>query len=126
MPFLQANTLNYSQKIFDFFGLDITKNIDTSFLSLVTNNAREIIMKNLKRKDIEINLHQTNFNLICNKYNLKQNETYFYHHNLTDRYVCSQNLINFVTDLLTQNANLIEEIKLENKKVELTPGAKDS
>ena len=215
LPFLQANTLNYSQKLFDFFGLDITKNIDTSFLSLVTNNAslndneilstygdqifnnykklkqettsllenennnklainvnlylrvvknakdaqltfavannaedavyivdkikdinttfpysqknaREIIMKNLKRKDIEINLHQTNFNLICAKYNLKQNDTYFYHHNLTDRYVCSQNLINFVTDLLTQNPNLIEEIKLENKKVELTPGAKDS
>ena len=215
LPFLQANTLNYSQKLFDFFGLDITKNIDTSFLSLVTNNAslndneilstygdqifnnykklrqettsllenennnklainvnlnlrvvknakdaqltfavannaedavyfidkikdinatfpysqknaREIIMKNLKRKDIEINLHQSNFNLICNKYNLKQNETYFYHHNLTDRYVCSQNLINFVTDLLVQNPNLIEEIKLENKKVELTPGAKDS
>lgn len=214
-PFLQANTLNYSQKLFDFFGLDITKNIDTSFLLLVTNNAslndneilstygdqifnnykklkqettsllenennnklainvnlnlrvvknakdaqltfavannaedavyivdkikdinttfpysqknaREIIMKNLKRKDIEINLHQTNFNLICNKYNLKQNETYFYHHNLTDRYVCSQKLINFVTDLLTQNPNLIEEIKLENKKIELTPGAKDS
>ena len=57
---------------------------------------------------------------------LLENETYFYHHNLTDRYVCSQKLINFVTDLLTQNPNLIEEIKLENKKVELTPGAKDS
>ena len=45
---------------------------------------------------------------------------------MTDRYVCSQNLINFVKDLLTQNPNLVEEIKLENKKVELTPGAKDS
>ena len=40
--------------------------------------------------------------------------------------MCSQNLINFVTDLLIQNPNLIEEIKLENKKIELTPGAKDS
>ena len=39
LPFLQANTLNYSQKLFDFFNIDITKNIDTSFLSLVTNNS---------------------------------------------------------------------------------------
>ena len=156
LPFLQANTLNYSQKLYDFFNIDITKNIDTSFLTLVTNNsdlnntdilsiygneifnkfkrlknetnsllenennnklaitvnlnlkvvknikdanltfsiskdaesavyfvdkikdinttypyaqksARELIMNNLKRKDIDINLHQKNFNLICNK-----------------------------------------------------------
>ena len=26
LPFLQANTLNYSQKLFDFFNIDITKN----------------------------------------------------------------------------------------------------
>lgn len=205
LPFLQANTLNYSQKLFDFFNIDITKNIDTSFLSLVTNNAnlsdteilskygneifnkykkikteatnlleneqnnklaininlnlrvvknvndaqltfavsknaedsiyivdkikdinttypysqknaRELIMNNLKRKNIEINLHQTNFNLICNKYNLKDNEDYFYYHNLSKRYMCSQKLIDFVTNLLFENPQLIENIKLEIKK----------
>ena len=205
LPFLQANTLNYSQKLFDFFNIDITKNIDTSFLSLVTNNAnlndaeilskygneifnkykkiktettnlleneqnnklaininlnlrvvknindaqltfaisknaedsiyivdkikdinvtypysqkkaRELIMNNLKRKNIEINLHQTNFSLICNKYNLKDNEDYFYYHNLSKRYMCSQKLIDFVTNLLLENPQLIENIKLEIKK----------
>ena len=205
LPFLQANTLNYSQKLFDFFNIDITKNIDTSFLSLVTNNAnlsdaeilsmygneifnkykkvrnettnlleneknnklainvnlnlrvvknaknaqltfaiskdaedsvyivdkikdinttypysqknaRELIMNNLRRKDIEINLHQSNFNLICNKYNLKDNEDYFYYHNLSRRYMCSQKLIDFVTNLLLENPQLIEKIKLETKK----------
>lgn len=205
LPFLQANTLNYSQKLFDFFNIDITKNIDTSFLSLVTNNAnlsdteilskygneifnkykkiktettnlleneqnnklaininlnlrvvknvndaqltfavsknaedsiyivdkikdinttypysqknaRELIMNNLKRKNIEINLHQTNFNLICNKYNLKDNEDYFYYHNLSKRYMCSQKLIDFVTNLLFENPQLIENIKFEIKK----------
>lgn len=205
LPFLQANTLNYSQKLFDFFNIDITKNIDTSFLSLVTNNAnlndaeilskygneifdkykkiktettnlleneqnnklaininlnlrvvknindaqltfavsknaedsiyivdkikdinitypysqknaRELIMNNLKRKNIEINLHQTNFNLICNKYDLKDNEDYFYYHNLSKRYMCSQKLIDFVTNLLFENPQLIENIKLEIKK----------
>lgn len=205
LPFLQANTLNYSQKLFDFFKIDITKNIDTSFLSLVTNNAnlndaeilstygneifnkykkvqseanslleseqnnklainvnlnlrvvknakdaqltfavskdaedsiyivdkikdinttypysqknaRELIMNNLKRKTIEINLHQRNFNLICNKYNLKNNEDYFYYHNLSKRYMCSQKLIDFVTNLLFENPQLIENIKLETKK----------
>lgn len=205
LPFLQANTLNYSQKLFDFFGVDITKNIDTSFLSLVTNNAnlsdveilstygneifnkykkikdetislleneknnklainvnlnlrvvknakdaqltfaiskdaedsiyivdkikdinttypysqkkaRELIMNNLKRKNIEINLHQTNLNLICTKYNLKDNEDYFYYHNLSKRYMCSQKLIDFVTSLLLDDPQLIEKIKLEIKK----------
>lgn len=204
-PFLQANTLNYSQKLFDFFGIDITQNIDTSFLSLVTNNAnlndneilstygdeifnkykklqnettnllenennsnlainvnlnlkvvkniknaqltfaisknaedsiyivdkikdinttypysqkkaRECIMNNLKRKNIDINLHQTNFGLICNKYDLKNNEDYFYHHNLTNRYMCSQKLIDIVTNMLIENPNLIEDIKLEMQK----------
>lgn len=205
LPFFQANTLNYSQKLYDFFQIDITKSLDTSFLSLATNNselneteilstygdeifkkyiklknettallesennnklaininlnlrvvknikdakltfavakdakdaiyfidkvkdinttypysqksAREIIMKNLKRRSIEINLHQTNFNLICSKYHLKINEDYFYYHNLTNRYMCSQKLVDFVTNLLSSNPSLIEEIKLENKK----------
>lgn len=205
LPFLQANTLNYSQKLFDFFNIDITKNIDTSSLSLATNNAnlndteilgkygneifnkykkvknettslleneknnklainvnlnlkvvknakdaqltfsvskeaedsvyfvdkikdinttypysqksaRELIMNNLKRKDIEIDLHQHNFNLICDKYSLKDNEDYFYYHNLSKRYMCSQKLIDFVTNLLLENPQAIEHIKLEIKK----------
>lgn len=205
LPFLQANTLNYSQKLYDFFNIDITKNIDTSFLSLVTNNsnlsdteilsaygneifnkykklktettnileaennnklainvnlnlrvvknakdakltfaisknaedavyivdkikdinvtypysqknAREIIMNNLKRKNIEINLHQRNFNLICDKYDLKNNEDYSYYHNLSKRYMCSQKLVDFVTNLLVEEPNLIEKIKLEMQK----------
>lgn len=205
LPFLQANTLNYSQKLFDFFNIDITKNMDTSFLSLATNStnlndaeilskygneifnkykkvrneatslleneknsklainvnlnlkvvknakdaqlifsvsknaedsvffvdkikdinttypysqksARELIMNNLKRKKIEINLHQHNFNLICDKYNLKNNEDYFYYHNLSRRYMCSQKLVDFVTRLLLENPQLIEHIKLEIKK----------
>lgn len=215
LPFLQANTLNYSQKLYDFFHIDITKNIDTSFLYLITNsselnetqilsvygdeifnrykklklettnllenennnklaininlnlkvvknindanltfsitnnsenavlfidkikdinttypysqkNAREIIMKNLNRKNLDINLHQINFNLICMKFGLKDNEDYFYYHTLTKRYVCSQKLIDFVTNIILKNPNLLDEIKSENKKLELTPGAKDS
>lgn len=205
LPFLQANTLNYSQKMFDLFNIDITKRLEASFLSLITNNnevnetdilsrygdeifnrykklkndattllenennnklainvnlnlkvvknikdaqitfsivesaedavffidkvkdvntsypysqksARELIMKNLKRKNIEIDLHQTNFGLICNKFNLKNNEDYFYFHSLTKRYGCSQKLIDFVTNLIIKNPNAIEDLKQENKK----------
>ena len=205
LPFLQANVLDYSQKLYDFFRIDVTKNIDTSFLSLATNstnlneieilsiygnevfnrykkiknettallenenssklaininlnlrvvknekdaqltfsiaknakdavyfidkikdintiypysqkNARELIMTNLNRKNIKLNLHQTNFNLICLKYDLKNNQDYFYYHTISKRYMCSQKLIDFVTNLLIKNPNLIENIKLENKK----------
>lgn len=214
LPFLQANTINYSQKMYDFFNIDVTENIDTAFLSLVTNTsqlsdteilsiygneifnkyqsvkfkttsllenennnklainvnlnlkvvkdirdakltfaiaknaqdavyfidkvkdinttypysqkkAREVIMSNLKRKGLEINLHQNNFGLICNKFKLKNNEDYFYYHNLSKRYMCSQKLVDFVTNLLLENPNQIEEIKAAIKN-ELTPGAKDS
>lgn len=205
LPFLQANTLNYSQKLFDFFGIDITNDMETSFLSLATSNstlsdtdilsiygteifnrykkveteanslleneknnklaininlnlkvvknikdarltfaitnnsdkaayiihqnrdintiypysqknARELIMTNLKRKDININLHQQNFALICTEYNLKNNEDYFYYHNLSGRYMCSQKLVDFVTNLLAGNPNLIDELKMKYKK----------
>lgn len=205
LPFLQANTLNYSQKLYDYFNVDISKKIDTAFLSLVTNNtsmndadilsiygneifnrytklknetndmlenqnndklainvnlnlrvvknqkdakltfsiaqnaneaiyfvdklkdinttfpysqrsARDMIMKNLARKGIEINLHQTNFSLICKKFDLKNNEDYFYYHTLTKRYACSQKLIDFVTNLISENPNVIDDIKSENEK----------
>lgn len=205
LPFLQANTLNYSQKMFDFFNIDITKKLETSFLSLITNSseindtdilskygdeifnkyiklkndatvllenennnklainvnlnlkvvknikdaqltfsiaknaedavyfidkikdvntnypysqkkARELITQNLKRKDIIINLHQTNFGLICDRFDLKNNEDYFYYHSLTKRYGCSQKLIDFVTNLIIKEPNIIEVLKEENKK----------
>lgn len=73
-------------------------------------------MNNLKRKNININLHQKNFNLICDKYNLKSNEDYFYFHNIPKRYMCSQKLVDFVTGLFIENTNIIENIKLELKK----------
>lgn len=204
VPFLQANTLNYSQKLYDFFEIDITKNIDTSFLSLVTNNAdlkdteilskygneifnkynkiknetttlieegnnnklaininlnlkvvknikdaqltfavskdaenavyfvdkikdinvtypysqksaREQIMKNIQRKNVNINLHQKNLELICAKFDLKNNEDYFYYHNISKRYMCSQKLVDFVTNLLLEDNEIIDKIKSENK-----------
>lgn len=95
--------------------VDKIKDINTTY-PYSQKNARELIMNNLKRKTIEINLHQSNFNLICNKYNLKNNEDYFYYHNLSKRYMCSQKLIDFVTNLLFENPQLIENIKLETKK----------
>ena len=81
-------------------------------------------MKNLKRKGIEINLHQTNFGLICDKFNLKDDEDYFYFHSLTKRYGCSQKLIDFVTNLLIKEPNIIENIKQENKKIGVNPRGK--
>ena len=32
LPFMQANVLNYSQKMFDFFEVDITEKINSSFM----------------------------------------------------------------------------------------------
>ena len=95
--------------------VDKVKDINTTY-PYSQKTAREVIMNNLKRKTININLHQSNFQLICNKYDLKNNEDYFYHHNISNRYMCSQKLVDFVTNLLLEEPNLIEKLKLENKK----------
>lgn len=215
LPFMQSNVLNYSEKLFEYFNIDITAKINTSFMTLVVNNdmlsdeeilskygdnifnryckiknettdlikndsndklaikvdlnlkivknkneaqatfrlakdgeqpvaiikelkdpnmthrfkqkrVREIVEDNLKRKGTNIKLSQYDFNLICNKYNLKSDETYFYKHELTNSWGCSQKLIDFVTQLFLTNSNVISEIRNElksNKK--LAPGAKD-
>ena len=204
LPFMQANVLNYSQKLFDYFGRDITQKINSSFMTLVINNeevseenilsrygdnifskyykmknetkqiisdnsneklaikvdlnvkivkdkeeakttfriasdgeepvsvfkeikdpnlthrynqkrVREIVSDNLKRKGIEFKLNQYQLKLICDKFDLKSNEKYFYKHELTNSWGCTQQLVDFITDLILKNPNIIEEIKSELK-----------
>ena len=204
LPFMQANVLNYSQKLFDYFGRDITEKINSSFMTLVINNeevseenilsrygdnifnryykmkdetkqiiaenaneklaikvdlnvkivkdkeeakttfriakdgeepvsiikelkdtnlthcynqkrVREFVTDNLKRKGIELKLTQYQLQLICDKFDLKSNEKYFYKHVLTNSWGCTQQLVDFITDLILKNPNIIEEIKSELK-----------
>ena len=204
LPFMQANVLNYSQKLFDYFGRDITQKINSSFMTLVINNeevseenilsrygdnifskyykmknetkqiisdnsneklaikvdlnvkivkdkeeakttfriakdgeepvsiikelkdtnlthcynqkrVREIVTDNLKRKGIELKLTQYQLQLICDKFDLKSNEKYFYKHVLTNSWGCTQQLVDFITELILKNPNIIEEIKSELK-----------
>lgn len=205
LPFMQANVLNYSQKLFDFFARDITEKINNSFLTLVINNEEiseenilsrygdniffkynklkretnslindtisdklaivvdlnvrivkdkdkakmtfriakdgeepariitkvkdpnlthnftqkrviELVTENLKRRNIEIKLKQYDLNLIVDKFNLKSDEKYYYRHEITGRWGCSQQLIDFVTDLFYKEPNILDEIKLELKE----------
>lgn len=204
LPFMQANVLNYSQKLFDYFGRDITQKINSSFMTLVINNeeiseenilsrygdnifskyykmknetkqiisdnsneklaikvdlnvkivkdkeeakttfriakdgeepvsiikelkdtnlthcynqkrVREFVTDNLKRKGIELKLTQYQLQLICDKFDLKSNEKYFYKHVLTNSWGCTQQLVDFITELILKNPNIIEEIKSELK-----------
>ncbi len=39
LPFMQANVLNYSQKLFDYFNIDISSHINSSFMTLIINNV---------------------------------------------------------------------------------------
>lgn len=204
LPFMQANVLNYSQKLFDYFGRDITEKINSSFMTLVINNeeaseenilsrygdnifnryykmkeetrriiadnaneklaikvdlnvkivkdkeeakttfriakegeepisiikelkdtnlthcynqkrVREIVTDNLKRKGIDLKLTQYQLQLICDKFDLKSNEKFFYKHVLTNSWGCTQQLVDFITELILKNPNIIEETKSELK-----------
>ncbi len=75
--------------------------------------VRTIIVENLKRKGINIKLTQYDFQLICDKYGLKQNEKYFYKHELTNSGGCSQQLIDFTTNLIINNPEIISQIRAE-------------
>ncbi len=210
LPFMQANVLNYSQKLFDFFGRDITEKINSSFMTLVINNEsisdeeilsrygdniltrynkvkneteqiitensneklaiqidlnvkivkdkdeakttfriakdgedpvriikeikdtnlthcykqkriREIVEDNLKRKGITIKITQYDLGLLCDKFDLKGNEKYYYKHALTNSWGCSQQLVDFLTELFIKNPNIINELKeekSENKEIQ--------
>ena len=205
LPFMQANVLNYSQKLFTFFNRDITEKINSSFLTLVINSeemseedilskygknifnkynkmkidaqtiiqnnqneklairidlnlkivknredvqilfgiandgeenvriikelkdtnlthcynqkrVREIVSSNLKRKGINIKISQYDLKIICDKFDLKSNEKYFYKHTLTNSWGCSQHLVDFVTELILKDNNIICELKEEYKQ----------
>lgn len=94
--------------------IDNIKDINTTY-PYSQKKAREIIQNKLVKQKIQCELHQSNFNLICDKYNLKQNEDYFYYHNIANRYSCSNKLIDFVYNLILQNPNIINDIKEEFK-----------
>ena len=205
LPFMQANVLNYSQKLFDFFERDITEKINSSFMTLVINNEsisdeeilsrygdniltrynkvknetkqiitensneklaiqidlnvkivkdkdeakttfriakdgeepvriikeikdtnlthcykqkriREIVEDNLKRKGINIKINQYDLGLLCDKFDLKGNEKYYYKHALTNSWGCSQQLVDFLTELFINNPNIINELKEEKSE----------
>lgn len=208
LPFMQANVLNYSQKLFDFFDRDITEKINSSFMTLIINEeevknedilsrygenifnrysklkketddinletsneklaiqidlnlkivkdindaqisfriakdgdenirivkelkdtnlthcynqkrVREIVTDNLKRKGVDMKISQYDLKLICDKFDLKSNEKYFYKHILTNSWSCTQQLVDFVTELILKNNNIIDELKDEVRKIKV-------
>lgn len=77
--------------------------------------VRAVIVENLKRKGINIKLTQYDFQLICDKFDLKQNEKFFYKHELTNSWGCYQQLIDFTTNLIINNPEIISQIRSELK-----------
>lgn len=78
--------------------------------------VRELVVDNLKRKGINIKFTQYDLNLICAKYDLKNDLKYFYKHVLTKSWGCTQQLVDFLTELFIKDPNILEEIKNELKK----------
>ena len=76
----------------------------------------EIVKNKLLKNGIECNLHQKNLNLLCYKYDLKNNEDFYYHHDISNRYNFSIKLIDFLYDLLSKEPNIFEQIREEIKQ----------
>lgn len=77
--------------------------------------VRELVIDNLKRKGIEIKFTQYDLKLICDKFDLKSNEKYFYKHILTNSWGCTQQLVDFITDLFIKEPSILDDIKQELK-----------
>ncbi len=78
--------------------------------------VRELVIDNLKRKGIEIKFTQYDLKLICDKFDLKSSEKYFYKHVLTNSWGCTQQLVDFITDLFIKEPFILDNIKQELKK----------
>ena len=61
--------------------------------------VRELVIDNLKRRGVDIKFTQYDLQLICNKFDLKNNERYFYKHILTNSWGCTQQLVDFITHI---------------------------
>lgn len=77
--------------------------------------VRELVIDNLKRKGIEIKFTEYDLRLICDKFDLKNNEKYFYKHVLTNSWGCTQLLVDFITDLFIKEPSILDDIKQELK-----------
>ncbi len=77
--------------------------------------VRELVVDNLKRKGIEIRFTQYDLGLICDKFDLKSNEKYYYRHVLTNSWSCTQQLVDFITDLFIKDPSILGDIKQELK-----------
>lgn len=78
--------------------------------------VRELVMNELKKQNLNINLTQPKLKLICEQFNLKSREDLFYKYPDTDTYRCSKKLVDILVNSLINNPNLIDEIKELNKK----------
>ena len=78
--------------------------------------VRELVMNELKKQNLNINLTQPKLKLICEQFKLKSREDLFYKYPDTDTYRCSKKLVDILVNSLINNPNLIDEIKALNKK----------
>ena len=77
--------------------------------------VREVTEDNLRRKGMEIKISQYDLNLICDKFDLKNNEKYYYKHILTGSWGCTQALIDFLTELFVKDTSIISKLREEIK-----------
>lgn len=54
--------------------------------------------------------------IFCKKFDLKNNEKYYYYHELTKSWSCTQQLIDFITNLFLEDPLILERIKQELKE----------
>ena len=78
--------------------------------------VRELVMLELQKNDICINLTQPKLKLICDQFKLKSREDLFYRYPESDIYSCSKKLVDILVNSLINNPNLIDEIKTLNKQ----------
>ena len=98
--------------------IKIVKELKDTNLTHRYNQKRviELVIDNLKRKGVEIIFNQYNLGLICKKFDLKNNEKYYYYHELTKSGSCTQQLIDFITNLFLEDPLILERIKQELKE----------
>lgn len=104
--FIEARLKEYKQRLY----------IETNY-PYNQKQVRELVMVELRKENIYINLTQPKLKIICEQFNLKNRKDLFYKCPETDTYRCSKKLTEVLINSLINNPSLIDEIKAIRNKI---------
>lgn len=99
-------------------GISIVKEVKdiNNYYPLTVTKVTTKISKRLIKENINIDFNTFKLNLIVDEYSLREDKNYYYFHENSKRWNCSNNLVTFVFEIIKANPKIIDELKLKKRQ----------